>query len=144
MIIISEVVHNGEVHFQVNSCFISMISFLHPNEKIIVRAESTHIIALKNNLEQDLTSKIEFLSYDKYYDTKKYNWGLRIFGECIQISKTLLQGRALGNKIYVWTCLFPTGHFFLNLITFFQKNSIMQILFESNATKIKQSPQLSC
>lgn len=122
MIIISEVVHNGEVHFQVNSCFVSMISTLHPNEKIIVRAENEHSVALQKNLKKEEFENVTFLSFDKYYDAKRYNWGLRIIGECSQIIKTLRTGRKLKNNVYVWTCLFPTGHFFLNLLTYFQKS----------------------
>ncbi|WP_343616107.1 hypothetical protein [Flavobacterium sp.] len=137
MIIISEVVHNGEVHFQVNSCFVSMISILCPNEKILVRAEENHIIALRKNLRKDNLENVEFLSFDKYYDAKKYNWGSRIFGEFIQISKTLLKGRALNNKIYIWTCLFPTGHFFLNLITYFQKNKKHIIILHGELEYLK-------
>lgn len=135
MIIISEVVHNGEVHFQVNSCFIEMISILYPNERIIFRGENKHIAALKENLQNE--NFIEFIPFEKYYDEKKYNWGLRIIGECIQISKTLLKGRSLGNNIYVWTCLFPTGHFFLNLITFFQKNKKHVIILHGELEFLK-------
>lgn len=138
MILVSEVVHNGEAHFQVNSCFVSMISMLYPNEPILVRAETEHITALRKNLVSgNNVSGIEFLSFDKYYDVKKYNWGLRIIGECIEICKTLLQGKARGNKIYVWTCLFPTGHFFLNIITYFQKKKKHVIILHGELEYLK-------
>jgi hypothetical protein len=122
VILISEVVHNGEAHFQVNSCFIEMISILYPDKRIFCRAENAHIKILKANLNRNEFLNIEFLPFDRYYDEKKYYWGSRIIGECMQITKTLRKGNSLKNDLYIWTCLFPTGHFFLNFLNLFQKN----------------------
>lgn len=122
MIIISEVVHTGEVHFQVNSCFVEMFSILYPFDEIIFNAEETHVKSVKRILEKRV-SNIEFSSFKSYYDVNEYSWGTRIIGECIQIFKIIRRRKSLKNNVYVWTCLFPTGHFFLNFLTLFQNNS---------------------
>lgn len=120
MIIISEVTHTGEVHFQVNSCFVEMISVLYPNQKVIFTAEDKHSAAVKGNLGRKEFHNLHFLPFKGYYDEKKFNWGTKIIGECIQITKTLKLGKLHSNDLYIWTCLFPTGHFFLNFLTLFQ------------------------
>lgn len=137
MIIISEVVHNGEVHLQVNSCFVEMIYQIYPDKRIMYRGENEHIASLKKKLQKKNVHNVEFSAFDKYYDEKKYNWGLRIVGECIQIIKTLLKGQKLKNELYVWTCLFPTGHFFLNLISFFQKEKKHVIILHGELEFLK-------
>lgn len=137
VIVISEVVHNGEAHLQVNSCFVQMVSILHPSKRIVFRAEAKHIAALKKSLPESEYSNLEFLSYNKYYNEKKYNWGLRIIGECIQIIKTLRKGKSLGNELYIWTCLFPTGHFFLNLLLLFQRDKKHLIILHGELEYLK-------
>lgn len=123
VIIISEVTHTGEVHYQVNSCFVEMISGLYPNQKVIFIAESKHSIVVQNCFQNKEHHNLNFLPFEGYYDEKKFNWSRKIIGEFIQIIKILRLGRLHKNDMYIWTCLFPTGHFFLNFITFFQKRT---------------------
>lgn len=134
---ISEVVHNGEAHLQVNSCFVQMVSMLHPSKRIVFRAEAKHIAALKKSLPHSECSNLEFLSYEKYYNEKKYNWGLRIIGESLQIIKSLRKGKSLGNELYIWTCLFPTGHFFLNFLLLFQRDRKHLIILHGELEYLK-------
>lgn len=136
-ILICEPVHNGEVHHQVNSCFIQMISNLYPEYEIVIRAEKKHIYALKNNLTKEQNNNINYLSFEQYYDQKKYNWIKRIIGECNQILKTLFIGEKIGSELFIWTCLFPTGHFFLNLILLFKKNKRHVIILHGELEYLK-------
>lgn len=129
VITISEVAHTGEVHYQVNSCFVEMFSFNCLNAEIKFNAERKHVEAVKESLLNKNLGNVEFLSFEGFYDEKKFNWAGRIIGECRQIVKILKKGKSVGSELYVWTCLFPTGHFFLNFIQLFQnKNSHIIVL----------------
>lgn len=122
MIIISEVVHNGQVHLQVNSCLLEMIEYNYPNDKIIFRAEKSHVEAIQRSSLTNFTKNTIFTSFPKYYNEKEYSWFKRITGECRQILTTLRLGKKNDAKRYIWTCLLPTGHLFLNCLLFFQFN----------------------
>ncbi len=129
VITISEVAHTGEVHYQVNSCFVEMFSVTYTNTEIKFNAERNHVEAVKESLLNKNIGNVEFLSFEGFYDEKKFNWAGRIIGECRQIVKILKKGKSVGSELYVWTCLFPTGHFFLNFIQLFQnKNSHIIVL----------------
>lgn len=123
MIIISEVTHTGEVHYQVNSCFVEMIASLDASKRILFYAETKHNDAVRANLKKKNLKNVEFIPFHGYYDEKKFTWISKIIGECIHIIKVLRKGKKLKNDLYVWTCLFPTGHLFLNLLALFQINT---------------------
>jgi hypothetical protein len=137
MIIISEVSHTGEVHFQVNSCFVEMIAKTYSLQKVIFFAENMHTEAVKNNLINSKLENLHFVPFRGYYDEKNFKWRSKIIGECIQIFKIIRQGKSLGNELYVWTCLFPTGHLFLNMITFFQKKTHHVIILHGELEFLK-------
>ncbi|MBS7231921.1 hypothetical protein KHA90_12895 [Flavobacterium psychroterrae] len=139
VIIISEVTHTGEVHFQVNSCFVEMISGLYPSQKIIFYAETNHNNAVKESLSNKQLNNLEFLPFEGYYDEKKFKWTSKIIGECIQIVKILRKGKLLKSELFVWTCLFPTGHFFLNFLLLFQKKSKHIIILHGELEFLKIS-----
>ncbi|WP_026706970.1 hypothetical protein [Flavobacterium frigidarium] len=139
LITISEVAHTGEVHFQVNSCFVEMFSLSFPNTQIKFNGEKKHIKAVQESLLNSNLSHVEFLSFEGFYDENEFNWAGRIFGECRQIIKILKRGKLDGSKLYVWTCLFPTGHLFLNFIQLFQNenNHIIILHGELEYLKVK-------
>lgn len=126
MILINEVVHNGEVHLQVNSCFLEIAADLFPEDKVVFNAERLHVEAVKKLCSKN--KGLEYLSFQQYYDTRQYSWINRITGEAKQIYASLKLGRRSGVKTYIWTCLFPTGHLFLNLITRFFNSKARHII----------------
>lgn len=117
MILISEVVHNGEVHLQFNSCLLEIIGYTSDNQNIVYRSERAHADAVESTISN--SENIEFLRFESYYDAQNYSWVSRIAGEIIQIWKSLRLGAKRNASIYIWTCLFPTGHLFLNFCLLF-------------------------
>lgn len=122
-LIISEVSHVGEVHFQVNSCFIEMVSNAYPSKEVVFIAEQNHVKAVKLNLQFSDIPNLEYLPYEGFYDEKKIKWRSRIIGECRQILKIFKVGALHKNQTFIWTCLFPTGHLFLNILLLFKRNT---------------------
>lgn len=116
MILISEVVHNGEVHLEFNSSLVEIISKVY-GDQIVFRSEKEHAASVKKKLTNSVS--VELITYDAYYNRDSYSWRKRIIGECKEILKSLKVGRANKVHLYVWSCLFPTGHFLLCLITLF-------------------------
>jgi hypothetical protein len=113
MIIVSEVAHPGEIHLEVNSSLLQIITDIHPNELIVFRAETEHTSAVSSYFKH--SSNIQIITFDKYYDPKTFSWPARIIGEMKEIYRSLKTGRKLNAGTYLWTCIFPTGHFFLSL-----------------------------
>lgn len=122
-IIISEVSHVGEVHFQVNSCFVEMVSNAYPLREVFFIAEKNHANAVKSNLQFSDIPNLEYLPYEGFYNEEKFKWRSRIIGECKQILKIFKAGKLRKNEVFIWTCLFPTGHLFLNILMLFKRNT---------------------
>ena len=123
LITISEVAHTGEVHYQVNSCFVEMFTVSYPYTQIKFNGETKQVEAVEKSLLNKNLTHVEFLAFDGFYNEKEFNWVGRIVGECRQIIKILKRGKSDGSELYVWTCLFPTGHLFLNFIQLFQNKN---------------------
>lgn len=136
-IVISEVCHIGEVHFQVNSCFIEMIAKSNPSSKIIFIAEENHIDAVKLSLQLADIQNLTYLPYKGFYSEKKFKWSSRIIGECKQILKIFKLGLLHNNNFFIWTCLFPTGHLFLNILLLFKKNTKNIIILHGELELLK-------
>jgi hypothetical protein len=110
MIVVSEVVHTGEVHLEFNTCFVQIVSQMYPGQLILFRGEEQHARAVDRQLADP---NICYESFPAYYDRKGYSWPRRILGEMKAIYGSLKQGRKQKARRMVWTCLFPTGHLFL-------------------------------
>ncbi|MCX2485260.1 hypothetical protein [Pedobacter sp. MR2016-24] len=124
MVIVSEIAHGGEVHLQFNSCFLKIIDDLYTDE-IYFRAEKAHSEAIQ---AIEMTDKITYIPFEKYYDTEQYSWLSRVFGEIKQVINSLKIGKELNARIYIWTCLLPTGQLFLNLISRLYNNDKIHII----------------
>ncbi|WP_295794831.1 hypothetical protein [Mucilaginibacter sp.] len=116
MILVSEVVHPGEVHLEFNAALLQVFSSVYPNESFIYRAEDEQLKLVKERILTPLN--IEFCGFDSYYDPKAFSWPARIFGEIKEIYRSLRLGEKRNVSTYLWTCLFPTGHLFLSLYLF--------------------------
>ncbi|MCP2029199.1 hypothetical protein L1276_004383 [Flavobacterium sp. HSC-32F16] len=136
-IVISEVSHVGEVHFQVNSCFVEMISNAYPSGEVIFIAEQNHIKAVKLNLQFSNIPNLKYLPYEAFYDQKKFKWRSRIIGEWRQILKIFKVGVLHKNETFIWTCLFPTGHLFLNILLLFKRKTKHVIILHGELEFLK-------
>jgi len=119
MILVSEVVHPGEVHLEFNIALLKVFCYVYPNGPIIYRAEKEQSDLVKT---RSSLSNVEFCEFKGYYDPRNFSWLKRITGEIKQIHNTLQLGRKKNVDTYLWTCLFPTGHFFLSLYLIFFRN----------------------
>ncbi|MDY0987397.1 hypothetical protein BSF41_42510 [Flavobacterium sp. ACN2] len=136
-IIISEVSHIGEIHFQVNSCFIEMITKSNPSSKVMFVAEKKHVSAVRFNLELSNIQNLEYLPFEGFYNEEKFKWRSRIIGECKQILKIFKLAALHKNELFIWTCLFPTGHLFLNILLLFKKNTKHIIILHGELELLK-------
>lgn len=127
MILISEIAHPGEVHIEVNRSLIEIISHINPADQIVYRAETEQVKAVSTFIQP--SRQIKFISFEKYYDPKSFNWSARVLGEIKQIYRSLKVGKELNTQTYVWTCLFSTGQFFLNFyLLFFNKRNVKHLI----------------
>ena len=113
MILITEVSHPGDVHVEVNSSFVEIISKIYPDEQIVFRAEKGHIAAVSKFFKDP--RNLSFVGFEKYYDPKAFSWRQRIVGEIKEIKRSLKAGAQSDASTCAWTCIFPTGQFFLSL-----------------------------
>ncbi|MGY3211144.1 hypothetical protein [Mucilaginibacter sp. HD30] len=127
MILINEVVHPGEVHLEINTALLKIFYLQNNKSNIAFRAEATHCRAVKKKMDED-SKFISFLDFQTYYNPKSYSWAKRIKGEIIEIYRSLKIGRKLGADIYIWNCLFPTGHLFLNLLLIFKRTKKKHVI----------------
>lgn len=120
-ILISEPVHNGEVHLDVNSSFVKIFRYGYPGSSIIYHAEPEHAKAVEDKVSFD--QNITYNSYLRYYNTQAYSWLSRLVGEMKVIHRSLKLAKRTKADLCVWTCLFPTGHLFLNLLLLCSRNA---------------------
>lgn len=126
MILISEISHPGEIHLEANSSLVEILSLIYRHDQIIFRAEARHVDAVRRYV---IDERIHFVRFKEYYNPKAFSWSTRIFGEIREVYRSLKLGVKTNSEMYVWTCIFPTGQFFLSLyLLFFNKKKIGHLI----------------
>jgi|GEM_PF-2347528 len=115
MILTAETVHPGTIHAEVNSAFLSLVRYAFPGQDILLMAEAQHIGAVRACLPAADTH-ISFRAFRRGFVSRLFYWPYKIAGEWLRICAVIRQARKRRPELLVWTALFPTGLWLLQLL----------------------------
>ncbi len=116
MILIAEIVHPGERHLRLNSALLSLAHRAFPDERIVMICEQKHANAMQ--AYGDIYCKrTEFRTFKSYNPGGVFFWPCKITGEWINILRVIRYARKHKPRLLIWTSLFPTGQWMLQLLS---------------------------